>query len=624
MAGRNGGTPIEQSKISRIAQGVRWALSGQSISDWFGPGQPIAPQAQEQAYGRQYDYAPGYNISTQPRAGEPVTFAQLRGLADSHDILRLAIETRKDQMAKLVGVVKPKDGSDPTPRCKEIMKFLERPDQEHDWDDWLRMWLEEVFVTDAAAILPRMTKGGQLYALEHIDGATIKRVLDEGGRTPVAPDPAYQQVLKGIPAVDYSRDELFYIPRNQRVSRVYGYGPVEQIIMTVNIALLRSVTQLSYYTEGNIPPMLAAVPTTWNTDQIEKFQKYWDVIMSGDLAKKQQIKFVPGDLKTQMLKPEPLFDQADEWLARVVLYAMNLPPNAFVKQQNRATAGSAQEIALEEGLAPIMQYVKRKMTRVIEIYFKEPDLEFAWEDTTDIDPLIQAQIDKIYVDAGIDTPDEIREGRGLAKLPDGLGAKPKMPVTPMTDPGEDPEGDGPAGPPGKPKSKKGNPDGVTAAAAEKAVRDAELEKFYQRVADLIAKTDGSLEAIVSRMSELELPAPGPDTRIRDFAELVEHGVPANKAAKHVGLAIDEIEGGDVSMVKATLIPLAIANDTTTPLEPIEKSATPEPAPVIIPAPNVEIHQGDQYFTIESAKGGKRTISMTKPNGEKVNADITEE
>jgi hypothetical protein len=476
MAGRNGGTPIEQSKISRIAQGVRWALSGQSVSDWFGPGQPLAPQAQEQTVGRQYDYAPGYNMQTTPRAGEAITFAQLRGLADSHDLVRLAIETRKDQMAKLVGVVKPKDGSEPTPRCKEIMKFLERPDQEHDWDDWLRMWLEEVFVIDAATIYPRMTKGGQLYALEHIDGATIKRVLDADGRTPIAPDPAYQQVLKGIPAADYSRDELFYIPRNQRVSRVYGYAPVEQIVMTVNVALLRQVTQLSYYTEGNIPPMLAAVPTEWNTDQIEKFQKYWDLIMSGDLAKKQQVKFVPGDLKTQMLKPEPLFDAADEWLARVICYAFSLPPSAFVKQMNRATAGTAQEIALEEGLAPIMQYVKRKMTRLIELYFKAPDLEFAWEDMVDLDPLMQAQIDKIYVDAGIDTPDEVRDSRGMAPLPDGLGEKPKVPITPITDPGVDPATGAPIGPPGTPPSKKGNPDGVTAAAAEKISKRRSLRR----------------------------------------------------------------------------------------------------------------------------------------------------
>jgi hypothetical protein len=308
--------------------------------------------------------------------------------------------------------------------------------------------------------------------------------------------------------------------------------------------------------------------------------------MSGDLAKKQQVKFVPGDLKTQMLKPEPLFDAADEWLTRVICYAFSLPPSAFVKQMNRATAGTAQEIALEEGLAPIMQYVKRKMTRLIELYFKAPDLEFAWEDSADLDPLVQAQIDKLYIDMAVDTPDEVREARGMSPLPNGLGKLPKVPITPITDPGMDPETGAPTGPPGKPQSKKGNPDGVTAAAAEK------VEKL--------------------------------DTRIRDFTELVEHGVPANKAGKIVGLDLGRIKGGDVAMVKASLIPLAIANDTSTPLEAIEKIAPQVPAPVIVPAPNVEIHQGDVHLTIEALKGGKRTISMTKANGEKVKADITEE
>lgn len=503
-------TQIDQGVISRLVTGFRFAFSGKSAAEFFGPGQPIAPAAQEQAYGRAFDYPTGYNIQATPRSGEPISFPTLRGLADGYDILRLAIETRKDQMAKLEFVIKPTNGDEPGDDAKKIQKFLERPDQEHDWDDWLRMWLEEVFVIDAPAIYPRKTKGGELYGLELIDGATIKRVLSPDGRTPIPPDPAYQQVIKGIPAVNYTSDELLYLPRNVRTSRVYGYSPVEQIIMTVNIALRRQVHQLNYYTEGNIPAMLVGVPATWSTEQVEKFQKVWDLLMGGDLAKKQQARFVPGDLKTQLLHTSPIFDMGDEWLVRVVCYAFSLPPSAFVKQTNRATAGTAQEVALEEGLSPIMSYVARKMTRIVQVYFGKPDLEFAWEDVADIDPLAQAQIDKIYADAGIDTPDEIRDGRGMPPLPDGLGAKPKVPITPITDPGVDPQTGAPAGPPNAPPSKKGNPDGVTAAAAEK------------------------------------------------FAALVEHGIAPNAAAKLAGLDIEAIEGGDVPLVNAALVPLSAA------------------------------------------------------------------
>ena len=44
----------------------------------------------------------------------------------------------------------------------------------------------------------------------------------EDGRAPEAPDPAYQQILKGVPAADFSADELIYLPRNLRAHRVTG------------------------------------------------------------------------------------------------------------------------------------------------------------------------------------------------------------------------------------------------------------------------------------------------------------------------------------------------------------------------------------------------------------------
>ena len=55
-----------------------------------------------------------------------------------------------------------------------------------------------------------------------IDGATIKPLIGEDGRAPEPPDPAYQQILKGVPAADFSVEELLYLPRNVRTHRLYG------------------------------------------------------------------------------------------------------------------------------------------------------------------------------------------------------------------------------------------------------------------------------------------------------------------------------------------------------------------------------------------------------------------
>src|SRR5262249_19586053 len=73
----------------------------------FAPGYPLAPVEPERT--RVWDFPVGYNYIYTPRSYEPVTFAQLRALADNHDVTRLAIETRKDQIEKLSWAIKPRD-----------------------------------------------------------------------------------------------------------------------------------------------------------------------------------------------------------------------------------------------------------------------------------------------------------------------------------------------------------------------------------------------------------------------------------------------------------------------------------------------------------------------------------
>src|SRR3546814_15657685 len=71
------------------------------------------------------------------------------------------------------------------------------------------------FVIDAVTMHRRKTRGGKLIALDQIDGATIKRCLDDWGRTPEDEgEIAYTQILKGMPAVKYTTKEILYRPRN--------------------------------------------------------------------------------------------------------------------------------------------------------------------------------------------------------------------------------------------------------------------------------------------------------------------------------------------------------------------------------------------------------------------------
>lgn len=426
-------TSIDQNLVDRVA-----GMTNQK-TDWFSPMKPL-PSVAPQAEGRMWDFPVGYNTRVQVRSGEAVGFGDMRALADAYDLLRLVIETRKDQLCKLDWQILPKkEGVELDEAGKAIQEFLNFPDKEHTWDDWLRMLLEDMLVLDAPTIYPRYTKGGDPYSLELIDGATIKRVIDFTGRTPVPPDPAYQQIIKGMPAVDYTREELYYRPRNPRTNRVYGYSPVEQILITVNIALRRQQYQMQYYTEGNIPEALIAVPATWTTSQITEFQNFWDSLVEGDTAQRRHAKFVPGDMKYQATKEPILKDEYDEWLARVVCFAFSISPQPFVKQMNRATAETALETALEEGLAPLMRWVIGTMNYILVMFFKRPDLRFEFKNSEVVDPKDQADIHGTYLDRKVLTPDEVRADLGRRPMtPEEREAA--WPTPEQLNPDKDPDG----------------------------------------------------------------------------------------------------------------------------------------------------------------------------------------
>ena len=275
------------------------------------------------------------------------------------------------------------------------------------------MLLEDLLVIDAATIYPRYTRAGKLHSLDIVDGATIKPLIGEDGRAPEAPDPAYQQVLHGVPAADFSADELLYLPRNARAHKLYGMSPVEQIALTINIALRREAATLDYYRAGSVPDAFGTVPKEWTTDQIRAFQDHFDAQMSGNSALRRTLKFMPGDFKLIEPRQPPLKDQYDEWLARVICYAFSVPATPFVSQVNRATSETMRLQATQEGLVPLKTWVKSALDRVIQVCMGEPDLEFVWVGDDAIDPLQQAQTLNILVSAGIKTREEARAELGL-------------------------------------------------------------------------------------------------------------------------------------------------------------------------------------------------------------------
>lgn len=478
----------------RVTAAARMLFNGEI---WMGPGTPLNPVAaepQQETAGRRFDYPVFQNTNSYtPKRDEGTTFATLRGLADSYDLVRLAVETRKDQVTALEYDFRNRDRKvKDDPRIQELKDFFVSPDKENDWETWLRMVVEDMLVIDAATLYPRKTRGGQLYSLDPVDGATIFRLIDGYGRTPMTPDPAYQQILKGMPAIDYTKEELIYRPRNLRTNRLYGFSPVEQIVTTINIALRRQLYQLSYFTEGNVPDTLFGVPETWTPDQIRDFQTWWDSITTGQTKKRGR--FIPGGVNVIDTKASAMQGKDDqimnEWLARVVCFAFNVTPTQLTVSNNRATSDSQAETADDTGLTPTKKWVKNLIDYIIRTYFGYTDMEFFFVDPGEVDAMKKATVHKTYVDAKVITPDEVRDELGMDPLtqeqkdelnpppPPGLGG-PEIDEDGKPIPGT--EGKVPLKP-GESKSKEPNP-------AEKIDVHVHLGDTLVEVGDTVVKLD---------------------------------------------------------------------------------------------------------------------------------------
>lgn len=408
---------ISEEMVS-IAAGLRAAGVDTVTGQWMpaGPAPQIAvtPAPEE----RRFDYPVHLNSRFTPKHNEGITFGMLRQLADSYDLLRVIIERRKDQIESFEWEVIGKKGKTANKdEVERVTAFLQNPSIDYDWGQWLRAAIEDLLVCDAITMVPRFTYGDQLYSLDLIDPATIKKVIDDRGMVPLPPDTAYQQVIKGIPAVNFTTEEMFYWMRNPRTWRVYGFSPVEWIIVTVNIALQRQAFTMSYFSEGNIPEALASVPEGWTTKQIKEFQSYWDELMLGNFAHRRRLRWIPTDAsKVKELKQPDHKNEFEEWLARLVCFAFSVSPSALIKDMNRATADTNREIAVEEGVVPTLNFLKRRLNYIIQRVMACPDLQFEWKMGGALDAVQQATIHGTYIDKKVLTPDEVREDLGRPAL----------------------------------------------------------------------------------------------------------------------------------------------------------------------------------------------------------------
>ena len=97
--------------------------------------------------------------------------------------------------------------------------------------------MEDLLVIDAVAIYKRKNRRGDIVGYLPVDGSTIELLLEKDGTTPEPPQQAYLQRIMGREIAKLTTDEMIYTMLTPRTSQVYGFAPLETLIITVTTAL---------------------------------------------------------------------------------------------------------------------------------------------------------------------------------------------------------------------------------------------------------------------------------------------------------------------------------------------------------------------------------------------------
>ncbi len=389
----------------------------------FGPGAPPQPLLDDEPP-RLFEYQPGINLVTVPRAGFGVLpFSVLRALAQTSKEIRLNIELIKRTIRGLEWDIIPrvKQVIGYQVVTKEVVKFFEQPDGVHDFDSWVNQLLETLLTIDAVTIYPDV-QDGKLVSLDLVDGATIRPLLDLRGRIPRPPQPAYLQMLYGMPVTHYSADCLIYAPLNTKTHTPYGESPIEWALMAINTAIRHDAVRLGWFTEGNIPGVLVSVSPDWTPEQLATFTEYFDALAKGDIQRASKILFVPGNGAQSIFQPQQGDAdkiEVDKWLMQVVCWAFGNNPAEFGLIPSSGLGGSGYVQGMENAhyrsmIGPITGYLKALFDRIIRDYMHRPDLQFKWVGLEPPeDELRRAQIDQVYLSMGVYSPAYVQERLGV-------------------------------------------------------------------------------------------------------------------------------------------------------------------------------------------------------------------
>ena len=316
---------------------------------------------------------------------------------------------------------------------KEVTDFFASKKWQESWKSGLRRMLPDLLLYDCGVLIKVFAKK------DYDDEGNLKNkeakpveIMSRDGRSFLKDQTLYGTIkqyfqytwmgIQGKP-IAFDVDEIVYLQMRLQSRSPYGVSNLEVIKSVVDYLTSSINANRKYWENGFFPGGHLDHPDIVDIDELKKRAQLYKEQLKGEgnynkwLITSGGVKVTPLQFTNQQMS----WLQSSEYFARIVFAIFKVPGSelGFTEGQNRSTGIQQSQIYKSKGVQNVLDLLEDYINRdIIWKHFSE-DVKFVFDRSLDLqDETIRTNIDKINVDTGLRTINEIRNRDGLEEFDD--------------------------------------------------------------------------------------------------------------------------------------------------------------------------------------------------------------
>ncbi|MDU5949732.1 MAG: phage portal protein, partial [Paenibacillus macerans] len=312
--------------------------------------------------------------------------------------------------------------------CKVIERSLLKPNPGDTFRTWIEQIVEDMLVCSAGS--SEILKAGdpqRPFRMYPTDSFSIDLYPDWDGKLDSY---RYAQRVNGQ-YISLKASEMMYIRMNPRTNTPFGLSPLEMVWESVDF-FISAHRSAGKQTSNPFIRRILNLGKSADSKAVSAFRVYWEQEVQG----RGSTPIIGGSESPSILDlgatdDKALFIEWQRFLIEVVAIAFDISPKKLgqTKDVNRSTADSEDDDTEDTIQSIAENIVEHINNHIIDGIFRLGDaVEFKFHYATKLKhQKLKADIDAIYLDRRVVTPDEVRDSLARKALPNQHGEVLLMP-----------------------------------------------------------------------------------------------------------------------------------------------------------------------------------------------------